>query len=206
VHDIATYWLDETEVTQAAYRECVAAGACTPPQTVLDFNLDRCNWDQEGREGMPVNCVDWAQADAYCAWVGKRLPDEWEWEWAARGREEGWPYPWGGPTTWTPRLASCAYAVVLEGGGQGPGCGAGTTATVGSNPAGASRDGVLDLIGNVREWTSSWRDASQEYRITRGGGFRSATIVELRVDNRYAVPPDVASDNIGVRCAQSPPP
>jgi formylglycine-generating enzyme required for sulfatase activity len=87
---VPTYWLDAMEVTVAAYSACVTAGACTPPDAFVG-----CNWGVSGREADPINCLDWDQADRYCAWVDKRIPDEAEWEWAARGRDEGRTYPWG---------------------------------------------------------------------------------------------------------------
>ena len=76
--------LVEAEVTVAAYRACVQAGKCTVPQKPTNPRDHYCSYAVAGRDGHPVNCVDWAQANAYCAWRGKRLPWEPEREKAAR--------------------------------------------------------------------------------------------------------------------------
>jgi formylglycine-generating enzyme required for sulfatase activity len=137
------FYIDRTEVTVAAYAECVAAGSCTEPQqqgnNALCDTQER-NWGQPGRENHPVNCVDWGQAYQYCVFRGKRLPTAEEWEKAARGID-GRRYPWGEDAP-TPELA-----VMLS---DAPDC---QSEKVGSRPAGASPYGALDMAGNVEEWT-----------------------------------------------------
>ena len=196
--EVATYWLDTTGVTVADYAACVNAGGpgCTTPLT--DSSRD-CNWDASGRDNHPINCVDWFQADAYCTWAGKRLPDEWEWEWTARGRDAGRTYPWG------EEPPTCLRAVMYDPATEGTGCGAGNTAPVGSKPAGASRDGVLDLAGNVGEWTSSWRDSNQLARVLRGGSWLDDEAGGLlRADFRNAGTPANPGNTRGLRCARTP--
>ncbi len=93
-HRVRPLLLDVTEVTVAAYGECVKAGKCKPAAATVEWEGIRqpdrttwsayCNRDRADRADHPVNCVDWNQATAYCAWAGKRLPTEEEWEWAAR--------------------------------------------------------------------------------------------------------------------------
>jgi len=157
VRSTGAFAIDRTEVTVEAYRACVDAGACSAPGTE-----EGCNWASAGRERHPINCVDWFQAAAYCAYRGARLPTEWEWERAARG-DDGRPNPWGDSP------ASCLLAMIDEGSGNG--CGAGdVTAPVGSRPEGATPEGVVDLIGNVWEWTGSGRDGSGA-RVARGGAY-----------------------------------
>ncbi len=86
---VAAFQIDRTEVTVSAYDACVKAGACTPAATG-----PFCNGAQPERANHPVNCVNWNQSTAYCAWAGKRLPATAEWEYAARGPEAR-RWPWG---------------------------------------------------------------------------------------------------------------
>lgn len=153
-HVIEDLFMDRTEVTVSAYRACVRAGACSgdvPPWLVSETpwrEKKLCNYHKVGRAKHPMGCVALGQAMQYCAWKGKRLPTEWEWEWAARGRDEGRRFPWGD------ELPTCDRVVMSRPNEPNVyACGEGyTTWPVGSKPAGASRDGVLDLVGNVSEF------------------------------------------------------
>lgn len=116
-------------------------------------------WEQKRRAAdRAVDGVSWADAVGYCRWLtvgtGRiyRLPDEREWEKAARGTI-GRRWPWGNDDDVT-------RANVKE-------AGIGTTSPVGRFPDGASPEGVVDLIGNVREWTNTWADG----RVLRGGSY-----------------------------------
>lgn len=124
---LSAFSIDESEVTQGQYYACFAAGKCRAPT---------CNWQPCTRPKIPVGCVNQADARAYCAWVGKRLPTEAEWEKAARGTDK-LKYPWGNEPL------NCEYANVL-------GC-VGDLTDVGSYPKGASPYGALDMGGNVVE-------------------------------------------------------
>ena len=129
-----------------------------------------------------MNCVDWMQASEYCRWAGGTLPTAEEWEYAAKSGEPV-RYPWGKepPTAGNARFDS------LEG-----------TAAVGSFADGSTRWGLVDLAGNVAEWTASSYTA-QEKEI-RGGGWTD-TARNLRASARSGHRPGYRSDLIGFRCA-----
>lgn len=184
-HDIDDTCMDLTEVTVAAYQRCVQSKACTEPD-----EMERCNWGEHDRGEHPVNCVDWHQAVAYCEAGGRRLPTEWEWEWAARGRDEGRQYPWGDDAP------TCERAVMRE--GTINGCGRGSTWPVGSKPAGQSTENLQDLAGNVWEWTSS---ADGKMRVLRGGGWANASPETLSASVRDFSHPSYRGLDDGFRCA-----
>lgn len=184
-HDIADFCLDITEVTTAAYGLCVDMGDCAAPDESTN-----CNWNEAGKDDHPVNCVLAYDADAYCAWAGKELPDEWAWEWAARSRDMGWTYAWGDEA---PGDTHACWS-----GGMNPPAG---TCEVGSFPAGASVDGVLDLAGNVWEWTSTMNDQS---RAIRGGGWTNVNASNLAASFRHDSNPSFRTINFGFRCARTP--
>jgi formylglycine-generating enzyme required for sulfatase activity len=193
---LSAFKIDKTEVTVSAYKACVNAGECSAPNTG-----NSCNWNVSGREDHPINCVDWAQANAYCAWAGKRLPTEAEWEKAARGTD-GRKYPWGN------QAIDCTKA-------NYSGC-VGSTTSVGDYPSGASPDGALDMGGNVWEWVTDWYDSgyyatspttdpegpsSGQYRVLRGGSW-SRLPADARASNRLRDSPGFRFEDLGFRCAQ----
>jgi iron(II)-dependent oxidoreductase len=202
-------WLDayaihETEVTVAAYSKCVNSGECSPPGTGSG-----CNWNKAGKEGHPVNCVTWDQADAYCRWADKELPTEAQWEKAARG-EKPRKYPWGG----TSPSCEAELAIMLE--VEFGGCGTSVTWKVGSMPDGASPYDVLDMAGNVREWVADVYDnnyygesparnprgpgGGSVVRVLRGGGLDSDA-KGLRTSEREYNDGSSPSYDVGFRCA-----
>ena len=182
--------LDRTEVTVAAYTRCVEAGRCARPSGAGA----RDNWGRRDRARHPINNVTWNQARDFCRAVGKRLPTEWEWEWAARGREQGRLYPWGAAAP------SCAYTI-MEGGGR-DGCGRGHTAPVASRPRGASRDGIHDLSGNVWEWTASGNTFGY---VVRGGSLANKRAWRFQNSfRRLRLPPRRHDYATGFRCARAP--
>ena len=202
-HNVGAFYIDTTEVTVAAYARCVADGQCKPAsrkrklRARAAFKSEDCNVDDPDRQDHPINCVEQAQAIAYCAAVGKRLPDEWEWEWAARGRDEQRTYPWG------QEKPNCER-VVMDGGWDG--CGSPGTRPVGSKPQGNTRDGLADMAGNVGEWTSSRRDG--KYAVTRGGSWGDADHELLRVTYReetYQAPTGERDEYVGFRCVKPAP-
>ncbi len=97
---------------------------------------------------VPINCVNWYQAVAYCASVGKRLATQAEFQYEATGRGHGYTYPWGD----APDPTDCSRAIWIGDGGLNGYNGCGFPVPVGSAPLGKSLDGVLDLEGSVEEW------------------------------------------------------
>jgi formylglycine-generating enzyme required for sulfatase activity len=188
---ISAFEIERTEVTQARYTACVAEGACAPPS---------CVWDC-GKADMAASCVNFEQALDYCAWAGRRLPTEAEWEKAARGTE-GLKYPWGNtePDCTLANMARCADDTML----------------VGTLTEGASPYGVLDLAGNMVEMVADWYDATyyaespttdptgpasgQRY-VGRGGGFKSDA-EWLRTSKRDWYDLTDAGASLGFRCAR----
>ena len=200
------FWIDQVEVSNHNYRQCVEAGACSPPQ--LGSGLF-------SGEDLPVVGVNWEQAAGYCAWAGARLPTEAEWEKAARG-VDGRLFPWGDEFDGA-LLNYCDANCVADWRDFDTDDGYRYTAPVGSYPAGASPYGVLDMSGNVWEWTADWY-AADAYarsiyknpigpetglqRVIRGGSWFYPR-QSLRVARRHKDVPNSGYDNIGFRCAVS---
>ncbi len=190
------FWMDRTEITNAQYEQCVVAEVCDVSAHKSD---NRYNGAMQ-----PVVGISWHDAEAYCAWVGGRLPTEAEWEYAARG-PESLTYPWG--NEWQPGLANC-WEVDCQDGYE-------YTAPVGSFPAGASWVGALDMAGNVREWVMDWYGnypseqqvnptgpTSGEYRVLRGGSWANPLAFN-RCSYRVGYDPGFRYNNRGFRCVQT---
>jgi formylglycine-generating enzyme required for sulfatase activity len=145
---VSGFWLDTTEVTNAKYLECVTAGQCEA------YRADVARGFHAGPEAgfrgaeQPVVGVSWFDAGAYCAFRGKRLPSEAEWERAARG-DDARKYAWGNAAPDAQRLACFGRKV---------GAPSATTMPVASYPEGRGPYGHFDLTGNVWEWTSDVYD------------------------------------------------
>ncbi len=201
--EIAPYQIEKYEVTNSRYRSCVDVGACAP----LSDPSELMNEEFADR---PVRNVNAFQAAAYCRWVGRRLPTEVEWERAARG-SDGAAWPWGNEPAPNLDLAQMPTGVR----GEFPV----STISVYELSAGASAEGVHQLIGNVWEWTSSsrweaypepssktWDQSmneldSQAILILRGGSREDPVSVTFR--KRY--PATNPASTFGFRCARSRP-
>ena len=129
-----------------------------------------------------MNCIDWASAQAFCAWIGGRLPTPEEMEYAAKGGASR-IYPWGDD----PPGAALAQFGSREG-----------TAEVRAHPAGATPQGLLDMAGNAWQWTDS--EAVGSNREARGGGWSSPP-GDLRASHRRLYRAQDRYSNIGFRCA-----
>lgn len=193
------YWIDQTEVTNRQYRQCVAAGACTQPEQTRSYTRSNYYFGTYGN--YPVIYVTWYQANDYCKWVGGRLPTEAEWERAARGDDDTRIFAWGNepPTT---KLTNFYLTTFND------------TDQVGMYPQGVSPWGVLDMVGNVWEWTNDiyndhypsrepqFNPENKEGstgRVIRGGSFANVS-KDVRINLRYEYPPDRAMHYIGFRC------
>lgn len=206
---VQPFRLDKLEVTVRDYRGCVASGACaepsyTPKQSVCsddngdcsEFDPDAwCNWRSTDRLNHPMNCITLSAAATYCNWRGKRLPTQEEWQQAAEsGRRL--VYPWGnGPQ----RKPICLAPSVSESTVEAPTC------EVGTKPGDISAQGVRDLAGNVREWTSSFEDVSRggstfRFPVVRGGSFRISSPTKASDLEWWD---ELRSDEVGFRCASS---
>jgi formylglycine-generating enzyme required for sulfatase activity len=172
--EVAPFWLDETEVTDEAYAECVAAKACPTPGDLVVGAHRLAQRDFRGPK-RPVSEVSWSDAVAYCAFRGERLPTEAEWERAARG-DDGRKFPWGNEAP-TPERAVFDTS---------------HTADVGTHPAGKGPFGHLDLTGNVWEWVQDEYDPYAYRRPTAKQGKPGScdeimqTLAELKKKGDFA--------------------
>ncbi len=143
------FWIDMTEISNSMYARCVKDedGACEPPVPTSSVTRDSY-YGNPAYANYPVIYVNWHDAQNYCNWAGRRLPTEAEWEKAARGTDDR-IFPWGNQsgTCNVGNFYVDAYCT-------------GDTAEIGSYPGGASIYGVLDMGGNVWEWTADWYDGS----------------------------------------------
>ncbi|HSR30164.1 MAG TPA: SUMF1/EgtB/PvdO family nonheme iron enzyme [Anaerolineae bacterium] len=206
------FWMDQTEVTNAQYRACVAAGACKTPSDTNSFTYPDY-YDDLAYNDYPVIYVNWYRAVAYCQWVGGRLPTEEEWEYAARGPEGRW-YPWGDMPDRT-RLNFCDSNCPLAHADQAVDDGYPGTAPVGSYPAGASWCGALDMVGNAWEWVwdwygfypsevnPSWLASDMQDRVIRGDAWDTDGD-HARCTFRSWFNPARSHDSIGFRCVLGP--
>jgi gamma-glutamyl hercynylcysteine S-oxide synthase len=153
---IGAFCIDRHSVTNAQFKSFLDATGYRP-RDAHNFlkawvgGKPRTGWDRK-----PVTWVSIEDARAYAQWAGKRLPHEWEWQYAAQGAD-GRLYPWG--SEWNP--AAVPEPCV---GREMP-----VPDDVDAHPAGASPFGVLDLIGNVWQWTDEYVDAHTRAAILRGG-------------------------------------
>lgn len=162
------YWMDQTEVTNAMYADFLNEHGNkyewgipwldeSDPRGLIK-NLDGIWIVEPGYEKHPVTLVTWYGANAYCLWMGRRLPTEAEWEKAARGTIE-LIYPWGNEFDGT-KLNFNDLSNNLIGDNRVYDGGYALTSPVGIYPQGASPYGVLDMAGNVIEWVFDRFDAN----------------------------------------------
>ena len=215
------FWMDKFEVTTSQYAKCVAAGACKPAGEINNPVFAGMEYYTSNEyANYPIINVNWFQARAYCTWVGRRLPTEAEWEKAARGTD-GRKYPWGNEKVNSELANFCDEDCTAAYANQSFNDGYPETAPVGSFPEGKSPYGIMDMAGNVWEWTSTipkpypysatdGREADQDViddskwpqRVLRGGTWSNG-IWWVRSSVRYRIVGPYINNNIGFRCAES---
>jgi formylglycine-generating enzyme required for sulfatase activity len=236
--EIGPYCIDIDEVTVDQYRECSKKGECkrayrdsTWPQGKTDeadwrkqmeAHSELCNEQHEDRGDHPINCVDWAQARAFCQKRGGDLPSEAEWEFAARG-SDGRVYPWGDavPTAAHMNGSGTEYVAWRESKGLSPhgvlyeaDDGFVGTAPVGNCEQGTTQYGLHDIAGNVFEWTldefrryDDTTESTEEgprKRVIRGGAFNSFQPQFADPALRFPQVEDAHNHGIGFRCVAEP--
>jgi formylglycine-generating enzyme required for sulfatase activity len=195
--------MDRSEVPNAAYAQCVAAGGCTAPRSTASATHPSYYTDQARYGAFPVIHVSWEQAQAFCTWAKKRLPTEAEWEKAASWNtaiRQKVVWPWD--NVFDPARLNSAES------------NNGDTTAAGQFPP--ELNGTLDMAGNVWEWTSSLykpypystTDGREDLqaegdRVTRGGSW-AQTQGKARGFVRQATAPNFADREIGFRCAAGP--
>ncbi len=187
---VSAFHMDKSEVTAEQYKVCVDAGKCKKAGSG-----GACVYGVRGKEKHPINCVSWYDSRDYCTFINRRLPTEAEWEYVARG-EKGSSYPWGEET---PNNQLCWRRSRDQG-----------TCEVGSYEKDKSPVHIMDLSGNVREWTTdSYRENYSSDSPTvgffsvRGASWDISDPRFVRASYRAWNTPGTRDVGVGFRCARS---
>ncbi len=200
--ELAEFWIDQYEVNNIQYKKFIDQTGHRSPSHFRNRSYP------EGKVDHPVTFVSWHDAEAYCAWAGKRLPSDQEWEKAARG-DDGRTYPWGNEFDSNKANSPLRWQKL----GQ-----FGDTLPIGMFPDGMSPYGLHDMSGNVWEWTSSWYIAypdnqtasenyGERYKTLKGGSWFDCSFykcgISAPVFNRAFFAKKVRNDTFGFRCAKN---
>jgi formylglycine-generating enzyme required for sulfatase activity len=202
---LENYYMDQFEVTNRWYQNCVEDGVCSPPSTT-ESETRKDYFGNPEFDNFPVLFVNWHDAVTFCEWRGARLPTEAEWEKAARGGLVGRMYPWGDDRP------GCDFGSLS--GAQHGFCEP-DTVQVGSFAA--NNYGIYDMSGNVTEWLSDWfRDnyyeSSPDFnppgpevgdeRAVRGGAWPFHWF-DIRTAGRGSRNPEHRDNELGFRCVRN---
>jgi len=160
VMDIPSFYIDRFPVTNEQFKKFIDATRYHPKD---DYNFLK-SWSNgkypEGAAKQPVTWVSIEDARAYAVWAGKRLPHEWEWQYAAQGTD-GRLYPWGSAdSTRRPPVDSSRNMRMPT--------------AVDAFPQGASTFGVMDMTGNIWQWTDEYLDEHTRAAVIKGGSYYQA--------------------------------
>lgn len=200
---------------QAAWNRLLLGKDELSTALVCDSNYPSFTPAAGNSEQLPMNCLTWYEAFAFCIWDGGRLPTEAEWEFAAAGGAENHLYPWGEAAP-TKVLA----AIDCWAGGSSGECAPNDVKPVGNTPAGNGRWGHADLVGSMAEYVldtyltdfyssplavrnNAASLGPSALRGLRGGNFLT-TASESRIALRGGATPDSRWNGVGVRCARDP--
>jgi formylglycine-generating enzyme required for sulfatase activity len=200
---LPAFSIDKYEVTNKRYKRFIDATGYKVPWS-QDPAAAAYAWDWQqrtypaGKGDDPVVLISWEDARNFCAWAGKRLPTEAEWEKAARGAN-GKPYPWDGD--WSASKANTAESGLKQ------------TAPCGAFKEDVSEYGAHDMAGNVAEWVEEWfapypnnpmisYEEREKYRVLRGGSWDYAHSIANGYHRQYALPQSQMTA-IGFRCVRA---
>lgn len=155
---LKTFWIDRYPVTNAQFKKFLDVTGYSPNDGTNFLRDWKSGAYPQGWDNKPVTWVSREDAKAYAAWAGKRLPNEWEWQYAAQG-SDGRVYPWG--NDWNPdAVPSPDKGRTMRGPDD-----------VSAHSKGASPFGVMDLVGNVWQWTNEFSDEHTRAAVLRGGSY-----------------------------------
>ena len=194
------YLIDKYEVTNLQYKKFIDATKRRSPRHFRNRIFPK------GKADHPVTFVSWYDARDYCQWAGKRLPDDREWEKAARGTDAR-VFPWGAEFSIDKANTPVRWAAMYL---------QGDTTPVGAFEGGKSPFGLYDMTGNVWEWTDSWyqpypgtrritENYGEKYKVLKGGSWWDCSFykcgISAPVFNRSFFHPRTQNESFGFRCA-----